>query len=526
MSRNFGQDQPDPNQMPAEFSDTEMDVELETQEYPNAQYSIASVNDSDDNGYFANDDSDADSVASTITCGPDPPTNEPLPANMIHMQHFRKYLQRAGQHFMPLTNPEVNAIRLMDTLRKKKATLDTYDAIMRWHLETTGEVGEGQGLGAASTYISRDTLLAKLSDRYNVHPIAELERTKGTTKKPKLFLETPFVLPSSKASVDIIHFDAREQVVSLLTDPRFHDGDFLHFDNDPLAPPPNLNYLGDINTGTAYKETYKKLITDPSKQILVPIVMYIDGAATGQFVDLKVEALKMTLGIFKKETRERDCAWRVLGYVPNYRKETSRGKKIFVDSGHEATTRLTLNDDEGAEEKGKKRQGDDAPKAQDWQAILSLILESYRQLEQDGLVFDYRYGGKIYKNLEMKFFLIHLKTDTEEADKLCGKFLSRTRNVKQLCRYCCCPTQLTDNCVAEFPYKTETRIKRLCRQNNEEELREMSQHCIDLAFHDIRFGLHNNRGIHGACPIEMLHQILLGIFKYLNQEFFKQVGPT
>jgi hypothetical protein len=34
----------------------------------------------------------------------------------------------------------------------------------------------------------------------------------------------------------------------------------------------------------------------------------------------------------------------------------------------------------------------------------------------------------------------------------------------------------------------------------------------------------NDRGIHGACPSEMLHAILLGIFKYLRDIFFTYMG--
>ena len=41
----------------------------------------------------------------------------------------------------------------------------------------------------------------------------------------------------------------------------------------------------------------------------------------------------------------------------------------------------------------------------------------------------------------------------------------------------------------------------------------------------LRFGAHNNQGIHSATPVEMLHAILLGIFKYTRDCFFEQIGP-
>ena len=69
-------------------------------------------------------------------------------------------------------------------------------------------------------------------------------------------------------------------------------------------------------------------------------------------------------------------------------------------------------------------------------------------------------------------------------------------------------------------------IKKLVDQNDLEKLREYSQRNLVNAFHGIRFGLHNNAGIHGACPIEMLHHILLGMFKYTITGFREQIGPS
>ena len=96
-------------------------------------------------------------------------------------------------------------------------------------------------------------------------------------------------------------------MVSLLTDPRIMDEDYLFFGDDPCSPPPrHLNYIGDLNTGKAHLKTYKRLITDPSKQILLPVVFYIDGANTGQFADLPVTAVKLSLGIFTRKAREKE----------------------------------------------------------------------------------------------------------------------------------------------------------------------------------------------------------------------------
>ena len=40
------------------------------------------------------------------------------------------------------------------------------------------------------------------------------------------------------------------------------------------------------------------------------------------------------------------------------------------------------------------------------------------------------------------------------------------------------------------------------------------------------FGSHNNSGVHGACPMEMLHWIQLGMYKYTRANFFAQTGKS
>ncbi len=103
--------------------------------------------------------------------------------------------------------------------------------------------------------------MKKLMGRYLGKDVKELFHSKRTK------------LPVSGTNVDIIYHDARDCVVSLLTDPRFTDDDFQHFGNDPLAPPPdNLQTLGDTSTGRAYSKTYcaRNLSLTPRNRCLCP----------------------------------------------------------------------------------------------------------------------------------------------------------------------------------------------------------------------------------------------------------------
>jgi hypothetical protein len=69
-------------------------------------------------------------------------------------------------------------------------------------------------------------------------------------------------------------------------------------------------------------------------------------------------------------------------------------------------------------------------------------------------------------------------------------------------------------------------IAQLVRKKDVEALRNMSQQNITNALYGVRFGCHNDEGIHGAAPVEMLHATLLGIFKYVRECFFDQIGES
>lgn len=191
---------------------------------------------------------------------------------------------------------------------------------------------------------------------------------------------------------------------------------------------------------------------------------------------------------------------------------------MFVESGHMAARRFRLYDGEG-----ETLPDNTVHNAQDLHAIIDFLLRSYREVEKNGMLWDFVWEGKTYPDTELLFFIPNFKVDNEEADKLCGKFLCRTGNVAQLCRYCLCPTEDTDNHMANYPLKTEKMIKDLTDARDHKALKALSQQPIDNALHGLRFGLHNKMGIHGACPGELLHSLLLGIFKYVRDCFFAQV---
>ena len=91
---------------------------------------------------------------------------------------------------------------------------------MEWHLKEQGTLQENETLGDSHGYEHRKALLAELSTRYN------LDALNPVNKRVRL--------PSSKAVVTVPCRDAKDCIISLLTDPRIEDQDYLFFNGDPL----------------------------------------------------------------------------------------------------------------------------------------------------------------------------------------------------------------------------------------------------------------------------------------------------
>ena len=421
---------------------------------------------------------------------------------------FLQYVEHAHENFGKFTANERNAVKLLLLLRRTKASLDTYEAVMEWHFRAAMKLRHHEKLCNHPDYVSRKTLFKKLMGRYNL------------TKKVNLIKK--ITLPSSRARATIVKNDAGAMLQSLLSDPRIEVEDYLFFDDDPLSPPPERRptYIGDINTGEAYRKTYTKLVRRPGEQVLLPVIFYMDGAATGQFADLTLTALKFTLGIFTRKARQKPHLWRTLGYLPKVSANTSRGRRKLLESGH--VDGMVLHQDM------LKGEGNSAAsnvhKAQDMHTMMAELLREFVDIQNTGFIWDLQYKGVTYRGIEFLPFVPFFKCDTDEADRLTGSFTSRGKGVAQLCRYCCCPTEECDQIRADYPRKTVDMVSTLVEADDAEGLNKLSQQNIDNALYSLRFGAHSEEGVHGACPMEMLHHLLLGVFKYVRDVFFQQIG--
>ena len=491
--------------------------------YDNTQETHSHTQESSDDGqemmHLDDDDDDNNNPAEEDEGNQEP---ELLPDTSV-FEDFTQYTNYCNGNLGDLTPEHEAGVELLNLLVKVRAPLRIYNAIFKWHCNNTH----------VTTFTPKKTLMKELQKRYNMQK-----------KAPKVIKK--LLLPHSQSEIDLVYHDFGHQLQSLLAEPRITDDNYLFFDNNPFSPPPELfEKVSDINTGLAYRKSYEALIKKPNQQVLLPIIMYMDGAVTGQFDHLPIEALKFTLGIFNWKTRNKSFAWRNLGYVTKYLKEDTTARKILRESGG-IDAKNYLSDDENpmptTNQNNNNRQNDEdsayesdednnviGPEAkiitcsgQDLHTMLDNMLATYREYER-GITWDLRYKGKTH-HVEFIPFLMFIKGDTQEHDKHCGHYTSRTKGVAQLCRYCCCPNDQTDDETLTFEKKHPAMITPLVKAKDMAGLKALSQQYIDNCWYKVRFGSHNQLGVHGACPLEVLHWFQLGKYGGVRNNFFAQAG--
>ena len=293
-------------------------------------------------------------------------------------------------------------IKLMNLLHKNGAPLALYDAIMEWHLAYL----------EATTRITKGQLLERLRKRYNMDG-----------SKPYV---TRVKLPSSGLKTRVPCHDASSMVLDLLTDPRIGREDYLWFNDDPLAAPPaEWLELADINDGLAYRKTYEQAILpspyteDGRRRVLMPVILYMDGCVTGMNQNLSIEMVKFTLGIFNSKARDKDCAWRNLGAVPQYQHVKAKAVEMIEKSGHrDAEGYLSLSESEDDNTLNNRNftgefdveqyinSSDDEDEmcnvalpeeeAQDLHVILKVIMAGMKEIfQQGGFEWDYYNNGTV-----------------------------------------------------------------------------------------------------------------------------------
>ena len=388
----------------------------------------------------------------------------------------------------------VAEVELMNIIVAHKMPMYVFKPIMEWASrnanKTVGKKGKKKNAFLMEEPRNRETIMKQLVTtiscvEYKFHPhmINWLPDNKPVQVYVRPFLQA---VKSLLTNTDLV----KEGNFSLPNpDTPFVGPDFKMKDD---------TIISELHHGEWWINTWHEQC-QKGNEILVPVILYMDGISIDVHGKLSITPLNMTLGIFNNETRRRSEAWETLYFHPD--KEYHSFSKNHKNSGVHNLTNLHTG--------------------------LQVALEEFKDeicnLNKPLIWNNLPYAGKIWENVELKFAIAYVIGDTQLHDQLCCKYGSRSPGVSMLCRHCKCPTEDTCN-PANDSYNSnlfqpdDFIANDIDSQHNLNYFQGISHHPVQNAFHDLNMGS-NIHNIHLASPGETLHMHQLGIAKRTIQSF-------
>ena len=310
----------------------------------------------------------------------------------------------------------------------------------------------------------------------------------------------------NKYQVEIPTFDFLSSVMSI-----FQDLSLMKFDNllynDHSFMDPKVNNGGnidgnvmddinDIHTGNWFKRTHKMMIRDHHKEMICPIILYIDGVSIDSGGRKSLEPIAYTLGIFKRHIRNTISAWRLLGYIPNVEKTTSLDYYSF---GNKKGNML---------------------KKHHYHDMIRVILSSLKGIQKHGGILVNLPFGQSRKMIPMKvsFPVIYIIGDCIGNDEICGRIQNYISTKTQ-------DTGISRDCNCTFKNSNKPKFKcnmisrTLIKQLDVKVMNRLGFHDLQTnAFDDLNLG-HSLYGVNVHTPPEALHQWFLGVMSMIIEYF-------
>ena len=403
--------------------------------------------------------------------------------NMNYPNCYENHLYEDNSPGMQ-SHEELFSLELFNLLSDANSPNYVYDKVM-----TLVKKYLSLGMKNISTnYSIRNNVVRHFSTRFNMDGMKP--RVKNIKYKEKTF--------------PLVTWNAEQMIMSVMKDSDLFNDDNLIFpttNGDPFGIlDEKCDFIGDIHTSKAYLDAYKKLQVDKEKDLPVGLMFYLDKITLDKHGHLSIDPVQFTLSILNRKARKSSNAWRPFGYIPN------------ISHHSKAESKHSFKAEE---------------KAHFTHILIENILSEYKEIEDNGICnYQFYFREKLY-TVNLKFFVLVILGDTECHDKLCGHFNCRNLQVKNICRHCNIPSNMLDDPKARYKLTSQKFIDQLVLHNDIKELKQMSQYNFHSAWYklNITFG-GNPRGIHGVTPSEPLHMIDLGIFKYLVEVFFQDIGPS
>ena len=432
------------------------------------------------------------------------PTDVDVTSNSLSTIDLKNltYELQEGNDKHPLSYKHVVSLELMQMLNKVRAPISLYNDIGRFILQNVSHIKRSHG----SVVIPRDKLMKDMDQFISNKKKKHTKRTKNESKKRGWeYNLKPFIvdlqLMNSSYQIEVPQFDFVSAFMNIVYDPSITKdvSNLLYNDKDYLFPHNQHGYgVDDIHTGIWYKETHKNMILDANKEILCPIILFIDGVAIDSIGRMSLEPISFTLGWLSKKARNMKGSWRVLGYIPDVEK--------------------TLNIDYKSEFGTNKN----VIKKIHYHQMIDSILSGLRQVQRNGGIEMELPFKQNNRKFIVKFPISFVIGDTIGNDKLCSRFQKYVPSLQQ-------NTGVSRDCMCSYA-NSHLHNYKCCMLSRNTILNVTTNVARRLgfdktvinAFDKMCFGS-SKYGINGHTPPEMLHQWNLGVVTMLIKYFLEHL---
>jgi len=395
-------------------------------------------------------------------------------------------------------------VELYEICRKRGVPLGMFDELVSW---AEKYCNSGTFQSSRKTFPRRDSLLRTL---YHLFPVPKAEGVPVSmeTGNEQLAPEGYERLPRHTIVAQ------RWPIVSLLQEylldlRLFGDKRNLVNSQNPFEKyvSPNQGNDRELIAGCWYAKTYDARITDPSKQFLLVLELYLD--KTGRTAGLgsyRGEPVILSSPLLNQSCRQLASAWRLLGMIEDL--EISSSAKKTQQSGR-------------IEEQGRT--------IRDYHKVLYTILEQLIELQRSG-------GTPLYVRMGDEIRYVHvipvvsvITGDAKSGDTLCCRYLGKNckGRVPRLCMtpFSCLedpmmPCQLVKMSDMQTLYQGATEEDRPEKERKayRKEMKQTSTHVVDGALYHLDFGS-NELGATLATPTDMMHACESGMFPRILSVF-------
>ena len=366
------------------------------------------------------------------------------------------------------------SVALLKVLEDLNAPDIAFEKILTWARDAASEQFSFHPNGGLSKRRHIQLLFESITNAHRllpvVCPVPIIERTKDTEKA---------------YSVEVISYDFVPQLLALLQNRDIMTEDNLLIDvQDPLKPYNSpYNYRGEAISGSVYKEAYKRLITDPAKQLFVPIIQWIDRTHVTGNGRYTLKPYMFSPAIFTEKFRRTFPAWGFHGFLPK--------------------------DHSSAAENKKKKEGENI---RVYHAQLKEVLKTFITANTRLKNVILPIGAKGTLTCDIVTCVLYIIQDIQEGDALCGRYGPHTSNIKRHIRNCDCKYEALDKPRTKCRKLKVQEMHKIASSNNKQLRQKWSRHKVDNAYNYVLFA-DPKHGIFGATPTEIMHVFRSGMIK-------------